>query len=85
MCANGIECMNTIVVIRDPRTLLGNCARELRLGMELSQEKLAELAELHRNFVGAIEWGQKNIGLASLVTLAHALCVKPSVLLDTTP
>jgi transcriptional regulator with XRE-family HTH domain len=47
--------MNTIVVIRDPRTLLGNRVRELRLGKELSQEKLAELAELHRNFVGAIE------------------------------
>jgi hypothetical protein len=42
--------MNTIVVIRDPRTLLGNRVRELWLGKELSQEKLAEL---HRNFVSA--------------------------------
>jgi transcriptional regulator with XRE-family HTH domain len=74
--------MNTIVVIPDPRTLLGNRVRELRLGKELSQEKLAEL---HRNFVGAIEWDQKNIGLVSLMTLAHTLSVKLSVLLDTTP
>jgi transcriptional regulator with XRE-family HTH domain len=73
------------VRIRDPRTLLGNRVRELRLAKELSQEKLAELADLHRNFVGAIERGQKNVGLVSLVKLAHALSVKPSALLDTIP
>ena len=64
--------MNTIVGIRDPRTLLENRVRELRLGKDLSQEKLTEL---HLNFVRAIERGQKNIGPVSLVKLAHALSV----------
>lgn len=51
--------MNTILCIRGPSTLLGNRVRELRLGNDLSQDKLVEL---HLNFVGTIERGQKNIG-----------------------
>ena len=70
---------------RDPRKLLGQRVRELRVAKGLSQEKLAELAKLHRNYIGSIERGQKNAGVISIVKLAHALSEKPSALLNTIP
>ncbi len=56
--------------------------RELRLRRKLSQEKLAELAELHRNYVGGIERGERNVGLINILKIAHALQVHPGALFD---
>ncbi len=69
----------------DPRKLFGQRIRELRMAKGLSQEELAELATLHRNYIGGIERGERNLGLLNLVQLAHALSVKPAKLLDTIP
>jgi len=52
--------------------------RELHLQRRLSQEKLAELADLHRSYAGQVERGERNIALLNIVPLAHALCVKPA-------
>jgi len=70
---------------QDPRLLFGKRVRELRLANGLSQEELAERADLHRNYVGGIERGERNLGLVNLVQLAHALSVKPAKLLETIP
>jgi transcriptional regulator with XRE-family HTH domain len=63
----------------DPRPLFGKRLRELLLVRGFSQERLAELADLHRNYVGGIERGERNVSLVNIVKLAHALTVKPSL------
>ncbi len=69
----------------DPRVLFGRRLRELRLERGFTQEELADLAHLHRNYVGGVERGERNISLINITELARALAVKPIELLKTIP
>lgn len=56
--------------------------RELRKEGGLSQEKLAELAELHRTYVSGVERGERNASLTSIERIANALNVSLSKLFE---
>jgi transcriptional regulator with XRE-family HTH domain len=55
------------------RRAFGDEIRRLRLERGLSQEALADLAKLHRTYVGGIERGERNISLENIARLATAL------------
>ena len=57
------------------RRRLGARIRLFRKAADLSQEKLAELSDLHPVYVGNVERGEENISIDSLVRIAHALKV----------
>ncbi len=63
---------------RDPKAMFGKALRVLRERRGISQEKLAESANLHRNMVGLLERGRRNPSLATIVKLAKALRVEPA-------
>jgi len=47
--------------------------RNTRNSLNISQEKLAELANLHRTYIGQIERAEKNLTITSLEKIANAL------------
>jgi len=62
----------------------GQRVREERIKQKLSQEQLAELADVHRTYIGMIERAEKNITLQNIEKIANALKMKPEDLLRET-
>ncbi|HXG92394.1 MAG TPA: helix-turn-helix transcriptional regulator [Blastocatellia bacterium] len=56
----------------DIRLKFGRRIRTLREQRGWSQEKLAEMAGLHRTYVGAIERGERNVALLNIERIAQA-------------
>lgn len=56
--------------------------RSLRLERDQSQERLAELAGLHRNYVGGVERGEINLSLGNVYAIARGLNVDVVALFD---
>ena len=54
---------------------VGSRVRDLRRERRISQEELASRAELHRNYVGSVERGERDIGITALSQIARALDV----------
>jgi transcriptional regulator with XRE-family HTH domain len=64
------------------RRLLGERIRFIRKAADFSQEVLAEKADLHHNYVGELERGEKAATIDTLLKIAKALKVRVRDLVD---
>ena len=63
----------------------GSRLREYRVAKQLTLEMLAERADLHANYVGAVERGERNLSLYNVWRIAHGLGVAPADLMQALP
>lgn len=63
------------------RKIFAQNLRQVRLARGLSQEALADLAGLHRTYVGSVERGERNISLDNIERLSTALKIELGSLL----
>lgn len=68
-----------------PRLTLARNLRRLRAERGISQEELADLAGLHRTYVGSIERSERNVSIDNIEKLAAAFGITPSKLLEEYP
>lgn len=66
------------------RTLARNL-RRLRAERGISQEALADLAGLHRTYIGSIERSERNVSIDNIAKLAAAFGIASSKLLEDEP
>lgn len=66
---------------RDIKSEVGRRVRKLREKAGLSQEELGFKSGLHRNYIGGIERGERNVAVVNVAKLAKALGVRPRDLL----
>jgi len=67
------------------RKVLAENVRTLRSRLGISQEELADLCNLHRTYVGAIERAERNVTLSTLEVFSKALGVSVPDLLTPRP
>ena len=60
--------------------LFGFALRGFREEQGVTQERLAELADLHTTYVGSVERGERNVSLNNITQLAYALKIPVSTL-----
>ncbi len=61
---------------------LGAILRAERKSQGMSQETLADKADIDRSYMGGIERGEHNLAIINFLKIAKALGVKASILLD---
>ena len=64
------------------RRIFAENLRKARLAKGLSQEDLAELANLHRTYVGSVERAERNVSIDNMERLAASLSLSLSKLLQ---
>jgi DNA-binding XRE family transcriptional regulator len=69
--------LNVIIMSKEPILLLfGANVQKYRKKLGLSQEQLAEIAGVHRTYIGMVERAEKNITLCNIEKIAKALKVQ---------
>ena len=67
---------------KSPRQTFGINLRRHREELRLSQEDLAEKADLHRTYIGSVERGERNVSIDNMERLAAAVGCTIQQLLD---
>jgi transcriptional regulator with XRE-family HTH domain len=67
-------------VPEDIKKVVGQNIQRLRKKKGWSQEKLGEMADLHRTYIGQVERGEKSIGVENLALIAKTLGVRTGAL-----
>jgi transcriptional regulator with XRE-family HTH domain len=62
-------------VLSDARKVFASRLRQIRQLKGLSQEELADMAGLHRTYIGSVERSERNISIDNIERLAKALDV----------
>ncbi len=57
----------------DIKLLVGKRVKELRNKLGVSQEELADIANLDRTYITSVESGKRNISIANIEKLSKAL------------
>lgn len=60
----------------------GTKVKNLRIAQGLTQQQLADKSGLHKNYIGMVERGERNPSLKNIETIAMALGVSISQLMD---
>jgi XRE family transcriptional regulator, regulator of sulfur utilization len=66
----------------DVLKVVGNNIKTYRESKGLTQVELADLSELHRNYIVAVEKGERNLSILSLQKIADALKIDIQRLFD---
>ena len=72
----------TINEMKSPLLQFGERVKAVRQEQGLSQEDLADQADLHRNYISQIECGRRNLSLLNILKLARALKTPASKLIE---
>ena len=73
-----LKSQNIIIILRckiDIKQTVGKRVKELRNKIGLSQEELADIAQLDRTYITSVERGKRNISIVNVEKLAKALQV----------
>jgi transcriptional regulator with XRE-family HTH domain len=72
-------------VSSNARRIFAQRLRQIRQIRGLSQEELADMAGLHRTYVGSVERSERNVSIDNMERLAKALEVDITALLKKEP
>lgn len=74
--------MQTKNTTHKARKIFARKLKGFRAKSQLSQEELADMAGLHRTYVGSVERGERNISIDNMERLAGALKIDIKELLN---
>lgn len=58
---------------KDLLLAFGQTVRKIRLSKDISQEKFADMCDLHRTYISDVELGKRNVSLENIGKMANAL------------
>lgn len=64
--------------VHSPEEAFGDVLRFVRVSRQMSQEELAHVSGYHRNYIGALERGEKSPSLRTIFNVCGALSFAPS-------